>query len=180
MPNQKPVGSDPEAFTELYETYYLRIYQYMRYRCSNDHSAEDLTAQVFERILIHLQRYQPGEAPLEAWIFTIAANCFKDAYRRQKLITWLNLDFLKYLPSRQTAPEDQIVQNENHREIQSALALLSDRERDVIAWRFGARLTNRQISGISNLSEQNVAVILFRALRKLKQGFINKQEVKHV
>jgi RNA polymerase sigma-70 factor (ECF subfamily) len=180
MPNQKPAGSDPEAFTALYETYYKRVYQYMRYRCLSDQIAEDLTAQVFERILTHLQRYQPGEAPIEAWIFTIAANCFNDSYRRQKLLTWLNWDLFNHHPARQPGPEDQLVKNENHHELQEALIQLSFRERNIIACRFGARLSNRQIAAISKLSEQNVAVILFRALKKLKQGLESKQEAEHV
>lgn len=180
MPNQKPAGSDPEAFTALYETYYKRVYQYMRYRCLFDQAAEDLTAQVFERVLTHLQRYQPGEAPMEAWIFTIAANCFNDSYRRQKRLVWLNWDLLNRHPARHSAPEDQIVKNENHRELQEALKQLSFRERNIIAWRFGARLSNRQIAAISRLSEQNVAVILFRALKKLKKDFDDRQEVKDV
>lgn len=178
IPNPTPVGSDPEAFTALYETYYKRVYQYMRYRCLCDQAAEDLTAQVFERVLTHLQQYQPGEAPMEAWIFTIAANCFNDSYRRQKRLVWLNWDLLNHRPARHSAPEDQIVQNENHRELQNALSQLSFRERNIIAWRFGARLTNRQIAPIIKLSEQNVAVILFRAL-KLRQGLDCKQEEEH-
>ena len=162
-------GSDPNAFTELYQTYFRRVYQYMRYRCDSDASAEDLTALVFERILRNLQRYQQGEAPIDAWIFTIAANCFTDWYRRQKRISWLPWDLLQQRAGGHAAPEDELLQHEEQRELQSALAELTERERNLIAWRFGARLNNRQIAAIAHLSEQNVAVIIFRALRKLKE-----------
>ena len=162
-------GSDPKAFTDLYQTYYRRVFQYMCYRCDCSATAEDLTAQTFERILHSLPRYQEGEAPIEAWIFTIAANCFRDWYRRQKRLAWLPWDQFIRHPAAQPAPEEQVQVHEEQRELQRALNTLSERERSLIAWRFGARMTNRQIATLSHLSEQNVAVILFRALRKLQR-----------
>lgn len=161
-------GSDPKAFTDLYQTFYRRVYQYMRYRCENEANAEDLTALVFERILCNLQRYQQGEAPIDAWIFSIAANCFRDWYRRQKRIHWLSWDGFQPHQASQPEPEEQILKNENLRELKTALSRLSERERSLIALRFGASLNNRQIAAITRLSEQNVAVILFRALRKMR------------
>ncbi|OJX48194.1 MAG: hypothetical protein BGO78_13050 [Chloroflexi bacterium 44-23] len=162
-------GSDPKAFTELYQTYFRRVYQYMRYRCDNDACAEDLTALVFERILRNLQRYQQGETPIDAWIFKITANCFTDWYRRQKKIVWLPWHLFQQRPAGQAAPEDQLLKQEQNRELHAALEELTERERNLIAWRFGACLNNRQIADITHLSEQNVAVIIFRALRKLKE-----------
>lgn len=179
-PDHKLAGSDSIVFTQLYETYYKRVYQFMRYRCQCIQTAEDLTILVFERILNHLQRYQPGEAPIEAWVFTIATNCFNDWYRKKKIRSWLPWEFFNHQPSRNPSPEDQIIQSENHRQLQIALAQLPNRDKELIAWRFGARLNNRQIAEITHLSEQNVAVILFRALRKLKQNLDAQQEVDYV
>jgi RNA polymerase sigma-70 factor (ECF subfamily) len=178
--NSKLAGSNAEAFSELFRSLYQRVYQYLRYRCNSDQTAEDLTVQVFERVLLNLQRYQPGDTPIETWIFTIASNCFRDWYRKNKRVSWFSLDLFKQHPSRQPSPEDQAVHNEHHRELNQSLQNLNDRERNIIAWRFGARLTNRQIASLNHLSEQNVAVILYRALKKLKCDLTSGQEVKNV
>jgi RNA polymerase sigma-70 factor (ECF subfamily) len=172
-------GSDPEAFTNLYLNYYQRVYQYLRYRCDNDQIAEDLTVQVFEKILLSLQRSQIDQGATDAWVFTIAANCFRDWLRKNRRISLLSLDLFKHLPAAQPGPEECLIQKDAQRELNRSLRNLNERERNIIAWRFGARITNRQIASMTHLSEQNVAVIMYRALKKLKLDLLPDPEVKH-
>lgn len=175
----RQAGSDPKVFTALYQQYYRRVFKYLCYRCDSAATAEDLTALVFEKILQSLPRYQAREAPVEAWIFTITANCFRDWYRRQKYVSWLSWDQFLRQPAPQPGPEESLQIREEVLALQRALKTLSERERSLIAWRFGAQLSNRQIAALSHLSEQNIAVILFRALRKLHKTLSTSPEVKH-
>jgi RNA polymerase sigma-70 factor (ECF subfamily) len=173
-------ASNPNAFTEIYERYDQRVYQYMRYRCNQNAEAQDLTAQVFERVLVNLPHYKAGAAPFEAWLFRIAANVFTDWYRRQRRRNWLPWNFLNRQAALDPHPEELLIRSENHVALQSALESLNQREREVIGLRFGARLTNRQIAAFCEISEQNTAIIIYRALKKLK-GCLQMvdAEVKH-
>jgi RNA polymerase sigma-70 factor (ECF subfamily) len=66
-------------------------------------------------------------------------------------------------------PESQVVAGEEVEALKEALQLLSEREREIIRLRFVAGITNRAIAKMMGLREGNVAVILFRALRKLRK-----------
>ena len=81
-------ASDPEAFVQLYNAYFQRVYCYIYYRCEDTATAEDLTGQVFERLLAHINHYAPEKGPFEAWLFAIARNAVNDHYHRQRF-PWL-------------------------------------------------------------------------------------------
>jgi RNA polymerase sigma-70 factor (ECF subfamily) len=80
---------DAEAFGTLYERYVGKIYSYLYYRTGNTHDAEDLTARVFQRALVNLNRYTSRGLPFSAWLYRIAhnlvANWHRDQGRRQHL-----------------------------------------------------------------------------------------------
>lgn len=159
---------DREAFAALYDRYFPRVYNYVRFRCTDPATADDLTSQIFERVLDRIGTYQPKTAPFGAWLFAIARNLLNDHLRAQRRRTWVSLDELKQLFSRAPGPEETVIAAETHRRLLEALDKLSERERDLIALKFTAGLTNRQIAEMSGLSESNVAVIVFRALRQLR------------
>ncbi len=161
--------SDTQQFTRLYETYYQRVLTYMAYRCENEDTSEDLTAQVFERVLNNLSTYKAGESPFEAWLFAIARNVVADFYRIQRLRGWLPWGKMQQQSAQLLSAETQLEQNENQQNLLAALHTLKPRERELLALRFGAEFTNRKIAAQTGLSEQNVAVIIFRALKKVKQ-----------
>lgn len=69
------------------------------------------------------------------------------------------------------SPEDEAIRNEERRRLRMCLAGLSPREKEIISLKFGAELTNRRIAGMLGLSESNVGVMLYRAIRKLRNGF---------
>src|ERR1035437_1870363 len=75
---------DPEAFSALYDRYYARVYSYIHYHCDDEDTPEDLTAQVFERLLNVIDRYDPKRAPFEVWLFAIVRNIVVDALRKQR------------------------------------------------------------------------------------------------
>jgi len=140
----------------------------VRYRVGDAETADDLTAQVFERALVNIGRYRPERAPFVAWLFAIARNAVSDYLRTQRRRRWLSLEVLRDRASRELQPEEVSIRNETHAELLASVARLSDRERDLIALKFAAGLTNRRIAEITGLSESNVGVILYRAVRRLR------------
>jgi len=159
---------EPAAFAAIYDHYYPRIYAYVRYRVRDAGLAEDITAQIFERVLANLAKYEAEQAPFAVWLFTIARNRVSDHHRAQQRRRWLPLDLVRGRASADPAPEEIVVRDETREALLAAITRLTERERDILALKFGAELTNRRIAGLTGLSESNVGVILYRAVRRLR------------
>jgi len=159
---------DPTAFAAIYDHYFGRVFNYVRYRLPDADRADDVTAQVFERTLNNLDRYQPDRAPFSAWLFAIARNAVNDYLRRQQRRRWISLDILWNRSSEEPEPGQLVSDQELQHELLAAVASLRDRERDLIGLKFAAGLTNRRIAELTGLSESNVGIILFRAVRRLR------------
>ena len=165
-----------EALTILFEQYAARVFHYFQYRCNDAATAQDLTMQVFERLLHSLPRYDEDRAPVSAWLFSIARHVATDWQRRQYLRRFIPWDDFSQQPSIDPGPEQITLESEERIRLRQALRKLSNRERDIIGLRFASGLTNRAIAEMTGLSESNVAVILFRALQKLRQSLSEVSE----
>jgi RNA polymerase sigma-70 factor, ECF subfamily len=155
-----------DAFADIYDHYFPRVYNYVRYRVHDAQTADDLTALVFERAWSNLKRYQPKSASFGAWLFGIARNAISDHYRRGR--ETLPLDDMVDQPGDEPMPEDEAARSESNSRLLAAVARLNERERELIALKFGAGLTNVEIAHMHGLRENNVAVILHRAMQHLK------------
>jgi RNA polymerase sigma-70 factor (ECF subfamily) len=159
---------EPAAFAAVYDHYFPCIYNYVRCRVTDAESADNLTAHVFERALVHLGGYRPEKAPFAAWLFTIARNAVNDHLRARARRRWISLDRLRDQPGAGLAPDEIMMCDETRAELLAALGRLKDRERDLIALKFGAGLTNRTIAKLTGLGESHVGVVLYRAIRRLR------------
>lgn len=172
LPNEATLvaqaAAEPAAFAAIYDHYFKRIYNYVRYRVADAATADDLAAQIFERVLVNLERYRPDRAPFAGWLFAIARNAVNDHLRAQQRHRWLSLEALRGRSSPEPTPEAAVVHDETRAELLAAVARLSSRERDLIALKFAAGLTNRRIAQLTGLSQSNVGVILYRTVRRLR------------
>jgi len=166
-----------ETVTILFEQYSARIFTYFQYRCNDSATAQDLTMQVFERLLHSLPRYDEDRAPVSAWLFSIARHVATDWQRRQYLRKFIPWDDFSRQPSVDPGPEQLTLESDERIRLRLALRHLSNRERDVIGLRFASGLTNRAIAEVTGLSESNVGGILFRALQKLRQSLSDAPEI---
>ncbi len=161
--------AEPAAFAAVYDHYFPRVYNYVRYRIGDATAADDVTALVFERALANLARYRPDRAPFAAWLFCIARNAVIDHLRRRRVQRLLSLDVLRNTAGAEPSPPEAVAGAEKRAALLAAVARLSERERDLIALRFAAGLTNRRIAELTGLSASNVGVILYRAVQKLRE-----------
>lgn len=74
---------DAEAFSQLYELYFPKVYQYVLRHVSNAEVAQDLTSDVFLKAMEHLHTYRFQDVPFTSWLYRIAHNRVIDHYRRQ-------------------------------------------------------------------------------------------------
>jgi len=160
--------AEPTAFAAIYDHYFRSIYNYVRYRVVDADITDDLTAQVFEKALVSLEGFKPDRGSFAAWLFTISRNMVNDHLRAEKRRRWLSLDILRAKANLDSLPEETIVRNETRAELLLAVTRLSDRERDLLALKFVAGLSNRSIAELTGLSQSNVGVILYRAVRRLR------------
>jgi RNA polymerase sigma-70 factor (ECF subfamily) len=159
---------DHRTFIELYNTYFSRVYSYVHYRVNNFHDADDLTSQIFTKLFTNYKHYKPEKAPFSVWIFTIARNTLTDYYRGRVRHTYASLEETAELTDNEFDLDDYVYSKEISRHLHSALALLSPREREIIALKFWSGCTNRDIAKFMGISESNTGVILFRAMRRLR------------
>ena len=155
-----------EFFAHQYQEYLPRVLNYIRLRVADEDTAQELTAQTFERALSRLHTLRDPGA-FGGWLFCIARTIVAGYYRRRKPL--LPLESAADCPSPEPSVEGQLVQSQQIVALRDALVQLADREQEIIRLRFVAGLTNRAIAKSMGLREGNVAVILFRALRKLRR-----------
>lgn len=159
---------DPAAFAVIYDHYFSPVYNYIRYRVEDIPTADDLTSTVFEKVLHHLHHFQAEKAPFGAWLFSIARNTVTDHRRRHSRQSLLSIDRIREHASKLIPPEQLVIEKDRHQQLLAAVQTLPERDRDLISLKFGAGLSNTHIAEVSGLSESNVGVIIYRAIRKLR------------
>ncbi len=167
--------SAAEAFAELYEKYLPKVYRYISYRITDTHLAEDLTSVIFEKALTKYKSFSSEKASFSTWIFTIARNTLTDHFRMNSKVQTVCLDEPLANPIQEASPEEVSDREEEMKLLQSCISQLSKMEQEIISLKFGAEMTNRQIAKQLALSESNVGIIIYRAVRKLRDGFRGKQ-----
>lgn len=158
---------DTEALSALYEYYFPRVYNYIYARVGERYTSEDLVSQVFEKVVDKIDSYKSERGRFSTWFFTIAQNTITDHYRKNRH----QVEFTEVsweISSKEPPVDELMILDEYKKDLLKSLYCLSERERNIISLRFWAELTNTEIAKIVNESDNNVAVILYRAIRRLK------------
>lgn len=164
-------GSE-EEFLRVYDAHADEVFAFFAFRVGNQADAEDLTQVLFERALTSWHRYDPRRTKPITWLIAIARNMLIDRHRRrQTRPESLVEDFAHLENAMPSAPsaEDASRALGVEPELASALAALSDRERELIAMRYGANLKGTEIADATGLSLANVQQILSRAHRRVRE-----------
>lgn len=157
-------GRAGQDFADVYDDEVWRVYAFIAYRVKSREDAEDLTQQTFERALRAWSSFDPERASVATWLISIARNLVIDYYRRDR---GDRHDHDPEALERVEAPEEEDRFGLDP-ELAAALATLSERDREIIALRFGADLNGPEIAELTGLTLANVQQILSRSLRKLR------------
>jgi len=167
--------NDARAFTDLYEHYFPRVYKYVYYRVGERTVTEDLVSTIFLKVVKRINSYRERRGEFSPWLFRIAHNVVVDYYR-EKARSEVSLEegAIEIVSTRFT--EQQVLERLSDKELLAKVACLADREREIIGLKFGAGLSNGQIADLLNLSDNHVAVILYQAMKKLRQRIAEEGE----
>jgi len=138
-----------------------RVYSYVAYRIGDGPEAEDVTSEVFERALRYRSSYDESRGRPLPWLLGIARHCVNDALLRRPPVS--NLETWEQ-PSNEDLEGDAV----RRLTLSAALSGLDDRARDLLALRFGADLTARQIAEILGVKTNAVEVALHRTLARIR------------
>jgi RNA polymerase sigma-70 factor, ECF subfamily len=160
-------GTEKETFAALYERTFPRVYAYVASLLRDRSAAEDVTAQAYERAYRKRSSYRPRRGSVEAWLFGIARNAALDELRRRKRRASLEAD-----PEDVGAPAaDEHAELALRRDaVRAAMATLDGHERDLLALKFSAGLSNAEIARVLGVSETNAGTRLHRTLTKLRKA----------
>jgi RNA polymerase sigma factor (sigma-70 family) len=159
-------GEDTAEFARAYEDNVWAVYGFVGYRVSGREQAEDLTQQTFERALRAWRSFDPERASLRAWLLSIARNLVVDHHRREGRRRHSPVEGLEGHPDLVAAgPEGSLGIDPD---LEAALGRLGERDREILALRFGGDLSGPEIAELTELNLANVQQILSRSLRKLR------------
>ncbi len=170
------IAGDEAALAELYNLYFPRVYRYILARTGNTYDAEDLTEEVFLRVLDAIERFQWREAPFSAWLFRIAHNAVI-SQRRKEGARGRPSPLSEALPVDSQGPEEMVAKRLALNEVMKAAETLPDAQRRVIGYRFAAGLTVAETARAMGKGEGNVKVIQHKAIAKLREMLTERPKV---
>jgi RNA polymerase sigma-70 factor, ECF subfamily len=153
----------------VYEAQLPHIYSYFLVRTADRSLAEDLTSLTFEKAWRGRLGYRPERAPLTTWLLVIARNVAASHFRRPAGRE-LPLDRVD-AASPATALDEAVQRQDDLVRLRRLVADLPAREREIVALKYGASLTNREIARITGLRESNVGTLLHRIVQRLRAAW---------
>jgi len=154
-------NGDDDALRFLYLRYADNVYGYVCSIVRDEHEAEDVTQQIFAKLMTALDRYEPRVVPFSAWILRIAHNAAIDHVRVRRPVPCDDV--------RSPDVADDASGRERFAELRLALAALPAEQRDVIVLRFLVGLSPREVAERLGRSEDAVHGLQHRGRRRLRR-----------
>ncbi len=165
----RPASASGHAldFDALYRAARDDVYAYALTLLRDRAAAEDVTALAFERAFRKRRSFDPRRGGERAWVFGIARNAALDELRRRKRRARVEADPEDVFAAAPDDDADRLLRRET---VRAALATLDPRERDLVALKFAAGLSNAEIARVLGTSESNAGTRLHRAIEKLRKA----------
>ncbi len=158
---------DQDALAEVHNKYYTSIYRYIAFRVNDSQTAEDLTSEVFLRLLSAVRDKSAPQKTLRGWLYGVASHVLKEHYRKKKRDSFTILH--EDIPSAEQSLDQQIadiMQNEN---LQALMKSLTDDQQNVLALRFGFGMPIQEVAHTMGKSEGSVKMLQARAIAAISQ-----------
>jgi RNA polymerase sigma-70 factor (ECF subfamily) len=163
-------AGDSSAFGRLYEMYYDQIHRYVAFKCGNQLEAEDLTGEVFLKMIESINKFKFKGFPFTSWLYRIAHNTVIDNFRRKGRRPTVPLDdFIAATTAGESDLERHAEVSWTMREVVRAMEDLTDLQREVITLRFAGGLSVAETASAVGRKENAVKALQHAGIRKLRQ-----------
>jgi len=169
----------PDAFAELYDQYYPKIFGYVLRRIANLEAAEDITSETFLKALGKLWQFRWRNVPFSSWLYRIATNEINQYFRKAEYKKSISMENLQEQGFEFISPHDpetelieaqeKLKQYQDFLEIQEKIIRLPAKYQEVIALRFFEQKQINEIAEILGKKEGTVKSLLHRAVEKLRE-----------
>lgn len=171
---------DPDAFAELYDQYYPKIFGYVLRRTATLEAAQDITSETFLKVLQKLWQFRWRNVPFSSWLYKIATNEVNQYFRKAEYKKSVSLEELQEQGFELISPHDpeselieaqeKLKQHEDFLEIQEKIVRLPAKYQEVIALRFFEQKQIKEISEILGKKEGTIKSLLHRAVEELREA----------
>lgn len=156
---KKLKNGDKKGVYLAFDQYYDKVYGYCYRHVNHRETAQDLTQEVFLRVLLHLENYR-HYGKFENYLYVIAGNLCRDYYRKNRLLPVEDMEIKEQ--------EQGFIKAEEQLVIEQALKKLSVQEQEIILLRFYQDLKIKDIARVLGLKLSTVKYHLKRAQEQLK------------
>ena len=167
---QRAKQHDEEAFAQLYEEYFDKIYRYVALRIGDRMEAEDLTQQVFLNAIKAISSFRWKGVPFSAWLFRIAHNQVVDYLRKKKKRVSIPLE--ESLVASDDDPQLILERKLNIEQLTSATRKLTLAQQEVVSLRFAGEMSVAQVAKVMGRSEGAVKALQHSAIVALREVLI--------
>ncbi len=165
---------DPAAAGLLFDNHQEAIFRFVWVRVRDHGLAEDLTGEVFMRMIRDLPRYQDRNLPFRAWLYRIAQNLIIDNYRQDKSRHTLPLEQANEAADPADHPDETVHKNLTIELVQQAMDSLDPDQREVVELRFLAGLSLKDAAAALNKTVAAVKALQHRGLSALRIQLQNR------
>jgi RNA polymerase sigma-70 factor (ECF subfamily) len=158
---------DTQALAEIYDRYAEVIYRYLYRYVGNAEQAEDLTSEVFVRLLQVLGTAKAPRDQIGGWLYRVAHNLAMDWFRQQAKESSLSLD--EELVAGDDSPATRLEEDQRQKRLREAISQLTPSQQQVIVLRFAEGLKLGEIGQLLRKSEGSVKLVQYRAIRRLRK-----------
>ena len=165
---------DAQALAEIYDRYAESIYRYAYRYVGDANLAEDLTSEVFLKLLQVLGTSRAPREQLQGWLYRVARNLAVDWFRQQAKEIPYSLN--EELTPGGDSPVTRLEEQQLHQDLREAISKLTPSQQQVIVLRFGEGRKIREIGRLMGKSEGSIKAIQYRAMKRLRKMLENQSE----
>ena len=168
---QRAQKQDHQAFAQLYEAYFDKIYKYVSFRVRNEMEAEDMTQQVFMKVLNSISSYKNQGVPFSSWVYRIAHNVVVDFMRQQNKKATVDIDDLQLVSPAEDL-QHKIEREMDLEELKKASRRLTASQQEVLTLRFTGELSINECAQIMGKSEGAIKALQHSAVLALRKALV--------
>lgn len=163
---------DPKAFEELYRSYYAPLYRFALTRMKSPDDAEDITQEVFIKLLAALPTYRAENPSLLPYLFVMARNKIIDHYRKRR--PEYDEEGLWKIASEDPTPEESAVLGEETAYVIRLLNTLGEAESEIVRLKYLDGYSTAEIASILHKKEDAIRQTLSRSIRHMRSLYTSQ------